>query len=196
MARKLHLVKINALREYALIQTILFDLDGVLADFRTAAFKVHGVEYCEQTSSHTQGAMWDDIGISKNQFWAPLDADFWASLPLYNYARDLLGVAAHLVGYRNVFIATAASSPAACAGKIRWIRRELPSWLSDQYVLTTHKRLLSADTVLLVDDLPTNLVNFKHGVLVPRPWNGHRSDNVYVDICTQLYAKMAITNKE
>lgn len=150
---------------------IYFDLDGVLCNLLRAFCEHNDVEYNEHLFQPGVEA-WESVDKSAGDFWRTLsDVDFWATLPMYAYAEDVVEYAGFLAGRENVFIASAPSTPESLPGKVLWIERHLPRWMHKQFVFTKHKHLLAHNSIL-VDDREFNLTHFEKGVLIPRPWNG------------------------
>lgn len=165
--------------------TVFVDIDGVLADFIRPAFAHLGVCLREERVYPSE-AGWDCVKafnmlastlISSDDFWNSFNRhDFWASLPVYDYACPLLEYLGEAVGRSNVMLATSATlSPASVSGKMEWIQKNLPTWIRRQYFIGSKKHFLAAPRRVLIDDSLDNCKAFKqHGgnaILVPRPWN-------------------------
>ncbi len=63
---------------------ILLDCDGVLADFASAAIRIHNRP--ETHADIKRYDFWLDWGMTTDDFWKPIKRDFWLSLEPYPYA--------------------------------------------------------------------------------------------------------------
>jgi 5'(3')-deoxyribonucleotidase len=111
-------------------------------------------------------------------FWEQVPVSVWAEAPKSSICNWLVETAAELVGRDNVYVATATGqgiNPLTIAAKVDWIRASLPTWLHEQYFITTHKWLLGRPGDILIDDSAANCAKFEDmggdAILVPRPWN-------------------------
>jgi 5'(3')-deoxyribonucleotidase len=116
------------------------------------------------------------LRMNFHEFWDSLKEDFWVACRVSNACYDLINKCVDLVGERNVFIATSPTKcPMAGSGKIAWINRKMPDWLSRQYFITPRKWKLSMHGRLLIDDSPENCERWRHAggvaMLVPKPWS-------------------------
>jgi hypothetical protein len=159
--------------------TLFLDLDGVLVDFHRAAYQTFG--YTTDSSIETWN-FWEVWGMTAEDFWAKLDADWWATLPWTFEGRDFLGVVEQLFGVENIVLLTSPPSinaSAALHGKARWIEKNLPRY-ARQYFLGSPKGHAASPGKVLADDLGANTQKFLagggHAVLVPRPWNLRRAE--------------------
>ena len=165
--------------------TVFVDIDGVLADFIRPAFASLGVCLREERC-YPSSAGWDCVKafnmlastpISINDFWNSFNRhEFWAALPIYDYACPLLEYLGEAVGKSNVLLASSATlSPASASGKVEWIQKQLPAWIRRQYFIGSKKHLLAGSHRILIDDSYDNCLAFRqHGgktIMVPRPWN-------------------------
>lgn len=125
------------------------------------------------------------------EFWDAVPLRAWATIPKTSYADWLLTLCARLVGERNVFIATSTiNTPACVAGKMMWLQSELPDWMRSQYLLTPRKYLVANSESLLIDDYSKNTDLFEanggHTILVPRPWNCLKGEDVETQLILGL----------
>jgi len=173
-----------------IIETILVDLDGVLVNFHSPAFLYWGCS--PNIFDYPSQYGWDIVdalnhqrkarGLEKvtpYQFWRGLDKEFWATLPMYPYARTFMAGLERMVGQENITICTSAAFDSECAGgKVEWINRELPAYRR-QYFIGCQKFRLANPNVLLIDDSEKNVDSFREyggsTLLFPRPWNSHKS---------------------
>ena len=152
---------------------ILLDMDGVLVDFVGAANALHDrPDYIPDRYDY-----WTEWGITEDDFWRPINElgeAFWANLPLYDWAEDLIH---YCLSLDNIFVATKASTrvPSSTAGKIKSIKRIFGASFDDFAVISDKSRLAARGRIL-IDDHPTNCFHFQfaggQAIVFPRPWNG------------------------
>jgi hypothetical protein len=153
------------------------DLDGVLVNFCSGAFRVHGARYPDPWPVGVF-AVRDVLRLDNQAFWAPMDEQFWADLEPMPDCRDLLHLLEGFFGADHVCILSSPShDPSALAGKYRWILRHLPAY-ARRYLIGPAKHFCAGPGKVLLDDHDDNVQRFTEaggqGVLVPRPWNsGH-----------------------
>lgn len=155
--------------------TIFFDMDGVLADFVSAALYVHG----KQLPYHE--TKWDfcsQIGFDGPEdpkFWEPMGFDFWRGLDPIEDGFKLLGVAEKLVGAENIGLLTSPSNNlGAVDGKLAWVDRYLPEY-RPRTITCQSKGLIAGGYKVLIDDYDGNTESWAKGggaaVTFPQPWN-------------------------
>jgi len=171
-----------------MIEQVLCDMDGVLADFVSGAAKAHHREspylYPKNYGTFDIEKLWD---ISAQEFWAPIDAmgqDFWLGLEKTPEADELVALLTERVGVESIAILTAPSDDPGCVpGKRAWIRKHYPQF-SKQIIYTSAKGFLAAPTKLLIDDRDRNIDEFRRdggqAILLPRLWN-----RLYYGLVTQ-----------
>lgn len=152
---------------------IFVDLDGVVADFVSAALFVHGRSHVPLSS--VPWCIEKFLGIEPAAFWAPLGFDFWSSLEPLPDGFRLLDHALALVGAERVGLLTSPCDTAGCVeGKRAWVERHLPG-LKRRLFVGSAKELFAGPHKLLVDDHDANVDRFAAAggmVLQPaRPWN-------------------------
>lgn len=153
---------------------IFIDMDGVLCDFVSAAFKVHGRTYCESSFPRYVYELEGILKVTTETFWEKIHEhgeDFWVNLEPYPWCHELVTWMQKL---GDVVIAT---SPSRChtsyAGKRRWLVNNglghLPSMFG------AHKHLMAAPGRVLIDDAEHNLKAWAQrggiDVRFPQPWN-------------------------
>lgn len=161
------------------VRHIFVDLDGVLADFVTAALHLH----CrpEALSGWPLGEFecHRALQITPGQFWSRIDqegARFWAELAPFPWMRELFD------RLRSVAPVTIASSPSydpgCLEGKVRWIQQHLGKKFRD-FLIGPPKHLLARPDVALIDDSDRNIEKFvQHGgvgIVFPQVWNSHHA---------------------
>jgi 5'(3')-deoxyribonucleotidase len=155
--------------------TCFLDMDGVLVDFAGAAQKLHGKIL---PPAEVKYDFWEQMGLTPDEFWAPIDADFWANLEWTAEGQELLEALERKFTPQNIIIMTSTSNKrGATDGKLDWIEKHIPQY-SRRYLMGPTKSAAAARGKILVDDFQFNTTDFMlsggHSVLVPRPWNGRR----------------------
>lgn len=166
-----------------MITRILFDLDGVLADFHGQALKFVA---CDSgiTVDQLQGETWlsDVLGITEDEFWRRINLDakaFWTEIPLLSDAHELVEEGIAAVGLDNVGICSSPSrDPHSVAYKMMWVRKHFPK-LYRRVVITPAKHFCANPATLLIDDWERNQ-HFEdfggHFLLIPRRWNSRHAE--------------------
>jgi 5'(3')-deoxyribonucleotidase len=154
---------------------IYLDLDGVLCDFVSAAYRAHGREYHGEVLGWNFFEAW---GMSATQFWNGIDAigePFWSGLSPYPWAGELHRlVAKYDPEYR---VATSPSEhPSSAAGKVSWIHEHLPGVTGKRRHLTSSKAELAKAGRVLIDDSKANCAEWcaagGRAILFPASHNG------------------------
>jgi hypothetical protein len=163
---------------------IYLDMDEVLVDFVRGLHSWLGLPYSLDKYPYPPGkyAILDDIASQSGGMCTVQDIleacaseVFWETLPMTTEGLDIYWEAIKSVGSNNVCVLTKPfKNPGCLAGKMSWIRNNLP--LEVHVVMCTgDKGWLSAPDRLLVDDCDANIAQFVakggKGFLVPRPWN-------------------------
>lgn len=155
----------------------LVDLDGVMANFMDGAARRHGLPNpYEADANATAYDCWELMGLTEDEFWEPLDEEFWINLePMPDADAILLHVEKRL-GKENVcFLTSPCKRHSRCAsGKVEWIAKHYPEY-SRRFLVGPSKHFCAHPGALLIDDYEVNCQKFSaHGgraILVPRPWN-------------------------
>lgn len=157
-----------------MIEQILLDQDGVLADFHTACLTAHGRQ--DLIHGWPEGR-WDMDGVmlmSPSEWWKPLDNyGFWRNVRPYPGARSFYN---ELRSRAPVTICTSPSESADCAkAKIEWLREHIDAKV--KYMIGSQKWLMGKPQNLLVDDYDRNVDMFREAggmaYLLPRVWNSN-----------------------
>lgn len=169
-------------------ELVAVDMDGVLADFISAAMRVNGGSYHEDT--YPRG-LWDvesHLGVSRQQFWRTIDATpyFWERLQPYPWLRRVMELALAW-GEEVIVLSTPSIHPASRSGKTQWFYEhirtlDLPGIEAVDLHLGAKKKWLSGEGRLLIDDQdsqpgkPGNCEQWRErggcAILFPQPWNG------------------------
>lgn len=169
-----------------MIDCILLDMDGVMADFVSRSLSV-----CDIPLTYDQVGRWSyfEPYMDAKEFWRRIESDphFWLSLKPYDWARELYDT---LEGVAPVtFCSTPSRDSRSAEQKIEWLREYgfmgrdenryflvgvAPS--SDGHSLG--KNMLAGPRRVLIDDSDANVRDFiasgGHGILFPQPWNEAR----------------------
>lgn len=148
------------------------DLDGVLVDSIAEMFRRFGRG---KTPKSCEGSYDTSTILEIPDPWSQFGADFFADAEWTPDGKDILSAVGSIVGEENVRICTSPTyETTSAAGKLAWIRRNLPTY-ERRYVLTPDKWLLAAPDRVLIDDCDTEVELFRehggHAILVARPWN-------------------------
>ena len=125
------------------MKVIHLDVDGVLADFTQAACITHGKE-------RPPADVWDLAeywGMTKQQFWKPLDAQWFLELPMTPEA-DLI---VKIVEQHEFLFVT--SPPNDDHVKAKWLRNRWPKH-KRRICICAQKHLIGGG--LLIDDYKVN----------------------------------------
>ena len=153
---------------------VLLDLDGVITDFRRPAVAAH-FRPPEDYSGPMRYAVHEDLGMTAEQFWQPLDYSFWVNLPFGPDGRSILAVVEQVFGPERVCILT--SPPLnhhATSAKPWWIAHNLERY-ARRFLIGPAKEFAAGPGSLLIDDSEANVNAFRgaggEAFLLPRPWN-------------------------
>lgn len=160
---------------------IFIDMDGVLCDITTPVLRLHGREELIERWPVGTYYLHEAMQLTAAETWKPVNeagTSFWAELPRYEWAEQLVALCESLAGEQCVKIATAPTdSHLSAAGKVIWLQRHFGGRFADprRYMMGGEKALLAAPFRILVDDNDENVSLFRakggQAVLVPQPWN-------------------------
>jgi 5'(3')-deoxyribonucleotidase len=167
------------------ISQIFIDLDGVLADFISAAFEAHGSRYDEETYPKLQWSIATVLGITEDEFWAKIDAtepNFWPNIKPYPWLKQLV-YECHCAGAKPIFLSAPSLHPSCHYGKRQWMDKHLAGY---EMVLCKSKHYMAAPGRVLIDDNDGNVEKWRAnggiGILFPQPWNkSHEFTDVRVE---------------
>lgn len=186
---------------------ILLDMDGVLADFHSAALRGHKFTLIDGRWPEYGKDLAYILGIAEHgatkyntaqqeRIWAPIltVSDFWLTLPKFRWTEALIRICQTFS--EDVQIC---SSPASSWNgedkkqKLQWLakhRIDLP------VTFESEKVRLAEPGVVLIDDWEKQVVPFQiargHAILFPQPWNGNHAlsdyplDHVYKSLASYL----------
>ncbi len=148
--------------------TFWLDMDGVLADFFGAACRLHGFDPEAYPPN-----VWDMpsvLGITAEEFYRPMTADWWAWLrptPEFVTLREVMR-------RRDVRILTSPHDGRSMLGKKLWVSIWCPSRLIVFASYEQKAKYAGPDQVLL-DDCDRNIEAWRlaggTAILMPRRWN-------------------------
>lgn len=153
---------------------IYLDMDGVLVDFFGGLCKIYPKlkdMFPLHNGSHNYPGF---LGITKAEFWAPLEFDFWANLEWTKEGKEIYDFCKSV---DDVRILTAFSlnvhSP---SGKMSWLKNNIPEvFYNKDIIIAAKKEDCARYDRILIDDKVENIEKFVEndgiGVIVPRPWN-------------------------
>lgn len=175
-----------------MINTIVLDLDEVLADFVGEACRWWGVDP-DAVLQHWVPETFDIVGplgaalgrgpdsadpFTPEEFWRKLNCvQFWAELPQLPWFDGVVTMMHRTVGWNRVHIYTSPTRCTTChVGKIQWLRARFGDGF-DRFAITPHKELAAKPGVLLIDDREETCRKFiaagGDAVLFPRHHNGN-----------------------
>lgn len=181
---------------------IVLDLDGVGADFTTAACEVHGRAGFEVTrwNFFDTWMVWNNLRDHRDgfhlmtpaEFWKPIHAlgdEFYADIVQpYPWLDELMGIIKGAGDF--VIMSSPSDSPVGYAGKKIWCDKYLGRGF--KLIVGSEKRLLSQPGRVLIDDYEENIRNFVgvknpgQAITFPQLWNS-RFDRVDDRLCYLKY---------
>jgi hypothetical protein len=173
------------------VSHIFVDMDGVLCDFISAAFEVHGKKYDAETYPKLEWSIASVLGITEDEFWRVIDDckhRFWPSLNRYPWASELLFEARSVASVS--LLSTPSKSGFSHSGKRVWVDEHAPDV---ELILCKSKHFLAAPGRVLIDDNDGNIKKWRDngglGILFPQPWNANHqfTDNPLGHVFEQLH---------
>lgn len=155
---------------------IFVDMDGVLADFISSAFRAHGKEFDAATYPRCEWEICRVLGISEAEFWAKIDTDpdFWLNLNAYEWAHDLLAAVSEVCAQTRL-LTTPSNHPNSYRGKREWLNKHAIRVMPILCASSKDKALLAGPGRLLIDDSDKNVELFRAAggaaILFPQVWN-------------------------
>lgn len=163
-----------------MIDRILIDMDGVIADFVSPSLKAAAIPL-----SHDECNMWNYFSgfMTEDEFWSAIESvdGFWDSLKPYEWAYELVEMCRRIA---PVYFCSSPARHKSCAGaKIHWLREHgFLKGTDDRFILTRHKHLLANNGTVLIDDGKHNIDAFRgaggSAITFPMPWNGCLSSGI------------------
>ena len=111
------------------ITRLLLDLDGLLVDFITGAIKAHALHGYEwQPGAYSDMAA--TCNIPDDEYYKPLDQEFWANLQKTQDADQILAMVEAPLGPQKVCILSSpGSNIGAYYGKHQWLAQHAPDYI-------------------------------------------------------------------
>jgi hypothetical protein len=159
------------------ITRIFLDLDGVLADWASAAILLHDHDPEAIMGSWPPGVyeLAEVLGISGNEMWRPINsagAEFWANLEPLPWCGDLMSLCTRIAP--TTILTSPSKDPGAAAGKTRWLQSVFGSSFRD-YLIGPAKGACASRGAVLIDDRDEGCEWFiaagGHAIVFPQPWN-------------------------
>ena len=157
-----------------MIEHILVDLDGVLANFFDAALKLWEFDAAKYPAGE-----WDIptvLQITPSDFWSRIDKDenFWRSLDPYPWTVPIIGWL-DSTGLPWTVATSPSRNPQCASQKIEWMRKHFDRPQFTDYMIGSRKELMASQKTLLIDDSDTNVEKFINAdgiaYLFPQHWN-------------------------
>lgn len=161
------------------IKRIFLDVDGVLADFASAAVRACGFPNLVPSHWH----FYEDMDLTADEMWDRIHADplFWENLPEYDWYEELVDMCLEASGGNVTIVTHPADHPDSWAGKHLWLKER--AWTHEDVVMTSQKHLLGGPGRVLIDDSEENVQKWSDaggiGWLFPQPWNSMRMHSDY-----------------
>jgi hypothetical protein len=164
---------------------IYLDLDGVIVAFAEGVIKWYDLN-CTTEDITGWGVIFKYFPGSEAAFWEGLTTKFWLELKFTREANQILTL---LKPIKPCILTSPPHNGAG--GKQQWIRKNLPDYFKDgRYLIGPAKQYLAHNNALLIDDSDENIDKFEnaggHAILVPRPWNRLRGNDIMKHIKTEL----------
>jgi hypothetical protein len=159
------------------IQRIFLDLDGVLADWTSAAIVSCGRDPAEVYSAWPQGGydLAVALGISSSAMWSAVHrggADFWADLEPYPWMGELVALCRRTAP--TTILTSPSSDPLSLAGKLVWLQRHLGHDFRS-FLVGPDKASCARFGAVLIDDREGGCNEFVRAggqaIVFPRIWN-------------------------
>ena len=187
-----------------MIKKIFIDVDGVIADFDTAALtRLVGEDKIEEAREKREKGVWsiaEGLGISEEEFWSAIDdPEFWRGIKPYRRAvrfiQNISSLAREHYAVEDIFFATSScGSVHFPSARTQWIKTfnatsgvDIPLLIFQN---TTDKRICANSESLLVEDSDASYAAFLeaggYSVLIPRQWNRGIHNLTYGSVYDQV----------
>lgn len=156
-----------------MVDLILIDMDGVIADFVSPALEMHRHPELQEQWPAGHWDICSLLEISEERFWRDIGHLFWADIDSYPWADNLIH-AVESTGCEWAICSTPARDHSSSSGKVEWMQKQFGKDFRN-YHLTPRKHHLAKPTTLLIDDNDGNVERFRaaggEAILFPQPWN-------------------------
>lgn len=161
------------------ITRIFLDMDGVLADWATAA-----IIACERDPAEVYGS-WPPneydlavaLGVSGNAMWKAVHrggVEFWSELEPYPWMPELFELCTATAP--TTILTSPSREPASLAGKMAWLQRYFGRDFRD-FLIGPDKAACARAGTVLIDDREHGCDEFVraggHAIVFPQTWNRH-----------------------
>jgi 5'(3')-deoxyribonucleotidase len=159
---------------------IYLDLDGVCADYVSAAIRAFG-RRPQEVMAYWQAELPGEyslpavLGVESRVYWRTIDAQgesFWSGLQAYPWFDQIYASLSEVAPV--IFLTAATWAPECHSGKIKWLQARFGGSFRD-YIITAHKQQLAVPKAILIDDYDRNFERFRQaggsGILFPQVWN-------------------------
>lgn len=159
-----------------MINTIMLDVDGVLANFRKGVHDAFGKSYDYRTLSE-KWTFWDDWDdVTGDMVNSICDVLFWQHLPWMHDGNSILDAIYQKFNPLQIYLLTTPmNNVESPTGRWAWVRDNIPQFYKRTIITQAPKHLLARPDTLLIDDKDENVDGFREAggkvLLVPRPWN-------------------------
>jgi 5'(3')-deoxyribonucleotidase len=159
-----------------MIDCILLDMDGVIADFVSASLEVAKIPL-----THDEVNMWDYYKpyMTEKEFWTSIDTEpeFWRNIKPYPWAKRIVELCRSIAP--TYFCSSPSQHHVSASDKILWLRTHgFMEHDKNDYLLTSHKWMAAGPGRILIDDSTHNVDSFNArgglGLTFPQPWNEGR----------------------
>lgn len=175
------------------ITHIFLDMDGVLADFVAGAFRLHGRHDLAESDAPFPYELWEAMGMTAEQFYAPLGVDFWATLPLMRHADRYIENVKNSGLRWSILTAPPRDWRACVTGKHRWLEENYSHWVASKMIAYRNKDDLAGPGRLLIDDSEKNCELWRQAggvALCPsRRWNDCSMTDEEIIECVAAWGK-------
>lgn len=171
------------------VKPIFLDLDGVLADFNSAAAMVCNIDVDKVDMSR-----WDwfeSAGITYQQFWESIEEYelFWVDIILpYHWAQTLVDLCRRFAPV--IFCTQPGRCSSGASQKIDWLRNHefMDDEKNDYIVCGDFKHMLAGSGGTLIDDRQKNIDCWRAAggtaITFPQPWN--QRSKIAIDAYSRL----------
>jgi 5'(3')-deoxyribonucleotidase len=165
-------------------QSILVDMDGVLADVYTRLFDLHEAEYGVRLSVNDVAGLLEEEAFPDQRKWVAARG-FFRDLPVMPGSREVLEKLNER--YEVIVVSLATEFPNSLTDKQLWLNDHFPFISWRQIVFCGDKNLIKAD--IMIDDHLKNLDHFiGETIMFTQPLNilmenpGHKRVNSWYEI--------------
>ena len=164
-----------------MIDTVLFDMDGVLADFTGSALKFFGWKL-KPNERHWDWMTKFGHEPDCSEFWGALDFSSWSKISILPDGFELFAKVRKLFPEERIGFLTTPhpKSPSCYEAKMEWIKFHFGETFSGRVFTGKDKYLIANPKMLLLDDKDENVEMWNkaggHAILIPRAWNKRKSE--------------------